>query len=178
MPFMRKAPKMTGADFLMAMADEAARNHQAYAEEFKSISARPSATRSCCQQGSSRKVRSRSTKRRLSRSSWERTRQLWSWAIKRLQRRYCALGWHCLRAGRTSLSAVPTGILILSVNRSSSDTSITVTTVLGCCQPGGMTYFSADSISPRLGEDEAGSLVTVVSLPGRRAAVGRPQGRP
>jgi hypothetical protein len=35
MPFMRKAPKMTGADFLMAMADEAARNHQAYAEEFQ-----------------------------------------------------------------------------------------------------------------------------------------------
>jgi hypothetical protein len=35
MPFMRKAPKMTGADFLMAMADEAARNHQAYADEFR-----------------------------------------------------------------------------------------------------------------------------------------------
>jgi hypothetical protein len=35
MPFMRNAPKMTGADLLMAMADEAARNHQAYAEEFQ-----------------------------------------------------------------------------------------------------------------------------------------------
>jgi hypothetical protein len=141
MPFMRKAPKMTGADFLMAMADEAALNHQAYAEELQVYLGAAFSDEQLCQQRSSRKVCSRSTKRRLSRSSWERTRQLWSWAIKRLQRRYFALGWHCLRAGRTSLSAVPTGILILSVNQSRSDASITATTVFGLLPAGGDDVF-------------------------------------
>ena len=44
--------------------------------------------------------------------------------------------------------------------------------------PARTTWLVSDATGTRVGEGEAGSPVTVVWLPVRRAAGGRPQGRP